>query len=331
MTQPVALVTGSSLPEDTKAQLRGAGLELVFMGTEIDEPAVLSHIARHKVTVVVLRGPAPFTPKVFAAAKDLKIIAKYGAGIDSVDVASATAHGVAIMITNGSNAAAVAEHSLALMLALTRELARFDRVLREGGWKDQRYLVRDFSERTVGIVGYGQIGRRTAALASAFGAKVVIYSRTRGTPPQGMEWEDDLDRLVARVDILSLHCPLTDKTRGMIGKKQLALMKPDALIVNTARGRLIDEAALIAALKSGKLAGAGLDVYETEPADSANPLFTLPNVLCTPHIGSTTMGASAQMGVITAQNVLCWLRGEVYDPANFINPQVLKSGAAATR
>lgn len=328
MTASVALVTGSSLPDDTVAQLRGAGLEVVFMGKTIDEPAVLAHVARHKVAVVVLRGPAPFTPKVFEAAKDLKIIAKYGAGIDSVDVASATAHGVAVMITNGSNAAAVAEHSLALMLALTRELPRFDRVLRAGGWKDQSYLVRDFSERTVGIVGYGQIGRRTAALAAAFGAKVVIYSRTRGTAPQGMEWETDLDRLVARVDILSLHCPLTDQTRGMIGKKQLALMKPEAILVNTARGQLVDEPALTEALKNGKLFGAGLDVFEREPADPKNPLFALPNVLCTPHIGSTTTGASAQMGVIMSQNILCWLRGEVYDPANFINPQVMKGGAA---
>jgi D-3-phosphoglycerate dehydrogenase len=331
MTPSVALVTGSSLPEDTQAQLRGAGLELVFMGKTIDEPAVLAHVARHKVSVVVLRGPAPFTPKVFAAAKDLKIIAKYGAGIDSVDVGSATAHGVAVMITNGSNAAAVAEHALALMLALTRELPRFDRQIRAGGWKDQSYLVRDFSERTVGIVGYGQIGRRTAALAAAFGAKVVIYSRTRGTPPQGMEWEDDLDRMVARVDILTLHCPLTDKTKGMIGKKQLALMKPQALFVNTARGQLVDEAALTEALKSGKLAGAGIDVYEQEPSDPKNALFTLPNVLCTPHIGSTTTGASAQMGVIMAQNILCWLRGEVYDPANFINPQVMQHAAAARK
>jgi phosphoglycerate dehydrogenase-like enzyme len=114
----------------------------------------------------------------------------------------------------------------------------------------------------------------------------------------------------------------------MIGKKQLALMKPGALIVNTARGQLIDEAALVEALKTGKLAGAGLDVYEREPADPANPLFKLRNVLCTPHIGSTTTGASAQMGVIMTQNILCWLRGEVYDPANFINPQVMTRARA---
>jgi len=324
MTQPVVLVTGSSVPEETQKLLRGTGLDLVFMGSSIDEQSVLSEVSRRTVPAVLLRGPAAFTPRVFAAAKDLKIISKYGAGIDSVDLESATAHGVAVMITSGSNAGAVAEHALALMLALTRELPRFDRQTRAGAWKDQGYLVRDFSDRIVGIVGYGQIGLRTAALASACGARVVIHSRTRAEPPQGMEWEEELERLLARVDILSLHCPLTDKTRGMIGEKQFALMKPGALLVNTARGRLIDEAALVAALKSGRLAGAALDVFEKEPPDPGNPLFALPNVLCTPHIASSTTRAAAQMGVIAANNIVSYLRGEVYDPRNFINPAVFK-------
>ena len=325
MTQPVVLVTGFTISEEAQKLLRDAGFDIVFMGSAIDENAVLSEVSRRMVRAVVLRGPAPFTPRVFAAAKDLKIISKHGAGIDSVDLASATEHGVAVMITNGTNAAAVAEHALALMLALTRELPRFDREIRKGAWKDQTHLVRDFCERTVGIVGYGQIGRKAAALAAACGAKVIIHSRTRGEAPQGMEWEDSLERMLPRVDILSLHCPLTDKTRGMIGEKQLALMKPDALLVNTARGKLIDEPALIAALKGGRLAGAGLDVYATEPPDPANPLLALPNTLCTPHISSTTTHAAAQMGVIAAQNIICYLRGEVYDPRNFINPAVFKS------
>jgi len=325
MTQSVVLVTGSFIPEETQALLRDSGLDIVFMGDAIDEQAVLSAVSRRKVSAIMLRGPAALTSLVFAAAKHLRIISKFGAGIDSVDVESATAHGIAVMITNGSNAAAVAEHALALMLALARELPRFDRQLRGGAWKDQAYLVRDFGDRVVGIVGYGQIGRRAAALAAACGAKVVICSRTRGEPPRGMEWEENLERLLARVDILSLHCPLTDKTRGMIGARQFALMKPGALIVNTARGRLIDEAALVAALKGGRLAGAGLDVFEEEPPDPGNPLFRLPNVLCTPHISSSTAGAAAQMGVIAAQNIICYLRGEIYDPRNFINPAVFKA------
>ena len=325
MTQPVVLVTGFTVSQEAQKLLRAAGLDIVFTGKSIDEASVLSEVSRRTVPAVLLRGPAAFTSKVFAAAKDLKIISKHGVGIDSVDLASATEHGVAVMITNGTNAEAVGEHALALMLALARELPQFDRLVRGGKWKDQTYIVRDFSERTVGIVGYGNIGKRTAALAAACGAKVVIHSRTRGEPPPGMEWEESLDRLLGRVDILSLHCPLTDKTRGMIGAKQLALMKPDALIINTSRGKLIDEPALVAALKEGRLAGAGLDVYATEPPDPANPLFALPNVLLTPHISSTTTHAAALMGVIAAKNIICYLRGEIYDRSNFINPQVFKS------
>jgi D-3-phosphoglycerate dehydrogenase len=322
MTQPAVLITGFTVVEEAQKLLRDAGFDIVFMGSDIGESFLLKEFSQRKVPAVLLRGPSPFTPRVFAAAKDLKIISKHGAGIDSVDLASATAHGVAVMITNGTNAAAVAEHSLALMLAVVRELPQFDRRMRAGQWKDQTYIVRDFSQRTVGIVGYGEIGKKTAALAAACGAKVVITSRTRATPPPGMEWEDSLDRLLARVDVLSLHCPLTEKTKGMIGAKQLALMKPEAIIVNTARGKLIDEAELTAALKSGRLAGAGLDVFEKEPADADNPLFALPNVLCTPHIASTTTHAAAQMGVIAVHNILSWMRGEVYDPRNFINPEV---------
>jgi len=331
MSKPVVLVTQTTVSEQAQRLLREAGAEIVFMQEPIDEKALLSALSRHKVTAVLLRGPAPFTPAVFAAAKDLRIIAKHGAGIDSVNMNSATASGVAVMVTEGANGDAVAEHALALMLSLVRELPRFDRELRKGVWKSLAYKVRDFRGRSVGIVGYGQIGQRTARLASACGAHVVIHSRTRAEPPGGMEWEESLDRLLARVDILSLHCPLTPQTRGLIGEKQLRLMKPGALIVNTSRGKLIDEPALIAALKSGHLAGAGLDTFAIEPPDPANPLFSLPNVICTPHIASSTTDAAVQMGTIAANNIISYLRGEIYDARNFLNPSVFRSSDAATR
>ncbi len=324
MANPVALVTGTFLSEQARKPLAAAGLEVVLMNSPVDEPALLKAFAAHDVVAVVLRGPTPFTPAVFDAAPKLKIISKNGAGIDSIDLKSATAHGVAVMVTEGANADAVAELTLTLMLALVRELARYGSLIRGGGWKDQGYLVRDFRERTVGIVGYGQIGSRTARLAAACGAKVVIHSRTRAEPPAGMEWEDSLDALLDRADILSLHTPLTDRTRGFIGAPQLARMKRGSLVVNTSRGKLFDEAALIAALQSGHLAGAGLDVYAQEPPDPKNPLFSLPTVICTPHVASSTTGAADQMGAIGAQNIIHYLRGEVYDRRNFINPEVQK-------
>src|SRR5688572_26528992 len=255
--KPVVLVTGTAISERAQQPLREAGFEIVFMKMPVDERAMLQAFADSPVTAVILRGPAPFTPGVFEAAKSLKIISKNGAGIDSVDLASATAHGVAVMITEGANADAVAEHSLALMLALTRELPRYERVIRGGGWKDQGYQVRDFRERVVGIVGYGQIGSRTARLAQACGARVIVHSRRRVELPKGMEWEESLDGLLPRADIVSLHCPLSDQTRKLISASRIAKMKRGSLIVNTSRGRLIDEEALIASLKDGHLGGAG--------------------------------------------------------------------------
>lgn len=323
MTKPVVLVTSTTVSQRAQSLLRGAGIDIAFMEGPITEKALVEEFKRRDIAAVILRGPSPFTATVFQAAKHLKIIAKHGAGIDSVDLRSATEHGVAIMVTRGANADAVAEHALALMLALARELPRFDRGVRQGVWKDPRYIVRDFRERTVGIVGYGTIGQQTARLASACGAKVIVHSRTRAALPPEMEWEDTLDALLDRADIVSVHCPLTEQTRGMFGEKQFARMKTGAVIINTARGKLIDEPALIAALQSGRLAGAGLDVFATEPPGTDNPLFSMSNVICTPHISASTLGAGARMGTIAAESIIRYLRGEIYDRQNLMNPEVL--------
>jgi D-3-phosphoglycerate dehydrogenase len=138
-----------------------------------------------------------------------------------------------------------------------------------------------------------------------------------------MSPELDFERLLGRVDILSLHCPLTDRTRGLLGPAQFARMKPGALLVNTARGQMVDEAALVAALQSGRLAGAALDTFAVEPPDPANPLFALPNVIVTPHVAAATTDAMVRMGTIAANNIIRWLRGEVYDRRNLLNPEVL--------
>ena len=326
MAKPKVLVTAATVSDLAQNLLRAGGADLIFMPGTIDEAALLAALARDDIAAILLRGSPPLTGRVLAAASDLKIIAKHGAGVDSVDIAAATRRGIAVMVANGANADAVAEHALALMLSLSRELPRFDRDVRSGAWRNLDQFTRDFSARTVGIVGYGQIGERTARLAQACGARVVIHTRSAITPPAGMTYEPALDRLLETVDIVSLHCPLTDQTRGLIGAAQLARMKPGALLINTARGPVIDEAALVAALKSGKLAGAALDTFAVEPPDPVHPLFTLPNVLVTPHIAAATTGAMARMGTIAANNILCWLRGEVHDARNFLNPEVVPRG-----
>lgn len=324
VAKPKVLVTAGSVSELAQNLLREGGTEPVFMNTPIDEDMLIGALSQPDVAAVLLRGSPPFTERVFASARGLKIVAKHGAGVDSVDLAGATKHGIAVMVAGGANADAVAEHALAMMLSLVRELPQFDRKTRSGAWRNLDYLVRDFRARTVGIVGYGQIGERTARLAQACGAQVLIHSRSNITPPAGMEIESDLNRLLERADILSLHCPLTERTRGLIGAAQFARMKPGALLINTARGPVVDQPALVAALQHGPLAGAGLDTFAEEPVDPANPLFALPNVLVTPHVAAATTEAVARMGTIAASNIISYLRGEVYDSRNFLNPEVHK-------
>lgn len=318
------LVTAATVSELAQKLLRDGGVDIEFMPGLVDEDALVRALARVDVAAMLLRGSPPLTERVFAAARGLKIVAKHGAGVDSVDMASATRHGIAVMVAGGANADAVAEHALTLMLCLAREVPRFDRETRGGAWRDLKHFTREFHTLVVGIVGYGQIGERTARLTRACGAQVLVHTRSRPALPEGMVLEPDLDRLLERVDILSLHCPLTAKTRGMIGAAQFARMKPGALVVNTARGPVIDEAALVAALQSGKLGGAGLDTFAAEPPDAANPLFALPNVLVTPHIAAATTDAMVRMGTIAANNIISYLRGEVYEKRNFLNPEVLK-------
>jgi D-3-phosphoglycerate dehydrogenase len=323
VNKPIVLVTESTVSELVQGLLREGGLEVQFMKGIIDENALVRELSRGDVAAVLLRGSPPLTARVFEASRGLKIVAKHGAGVDSVDIAAATRHGVAVMVAGGANAGAVAEHALALMLALVRELPRFDREMRQGAWRDFNRYTRDFRERTVGIVGYGEIGARTARLAQACGATVLVHTRSRPDLPEGMAYEPGLDRLLERADIVSLHCPLTSETRCLIGAAQFARMRPDAILINTARGPVVDEAALVEALRSGRIAAAGLDTFAVEPPARDNPLFALPNVLLTPHIAAATTHAMQQMGGITARNILGWLGGDDYDPRNLLNPEVL--------
>ena len=330
MTRPLVLVTAPGLVEQAQDILRDGGTDLAYMPYPITEDSLVSHLSSRPFDAVLMRGSVPFTRRVIGAPANVKIIARHGVGFDTVDLAAATERGIAVMVPKGANADAVAEHSLALMLSLARELPRFDRDLRHGKWKDPQALGKGFRGRVVGILGYGEIGRKTAELASACGARVVAHTRSRiDNLPAGIEHEPDFDRFLSRVDILSLHCPTTDKTRGLIGAKAIATMKDGAIIVNTARGAIVDEAALVAALKSGKLAGAGVDVYGVEPPDPNHPLFSLPNVICTPHVAAATEDSMNRCGTIAAHNIVSYLRGELYDRRNLVNPEVFRPGVTA--
>lgn len=238
---------------------------------------------------------------VIAGAPKLKLIQKIGVGVNTIDLAAASARGIAVCNLPGTNAPAVAEMALLLMLAVLRRLPHFDAELRAGIWtcapRDQDGLG-ELGGRTVGLVGYGAIPQRLAPVLRALGCRVLFTSATRR---EDADWRD-LHDLLAQCDIISLHVPQTAATTGLLNAEAFARMKPGAVLINTARGGLVDEAALLAALRSGHLAGAGLDVFAVEPAMVDNPLLALPNVVVAPHVAWLTAGTFDRSLTIAAEN-----------------------------
>lgn len=254
---------------------------------EDDDAGFVREIADADVLLHVLK---PVTAAMIAAAPRLRLIQKLGVGVNTIDLVAAKAAGVAVANMPGTNSQAVAEMTLALMLAVLRRLSYLDPLTRAGdGWSPDPGVVDGAGEiagRTVGFVGYGAVPSRLAPALEALGARVIYATRSErpGLPGTRVELAD----LLAQADIVSLHIPLTPETEGLIGPAELAAMRPGAVLVNTARGGLVDEPALIEALRSGRLRGAGLDVFAQEPVDPANPLLGLPNVVLAPHMAWLT-------------------------------------------
>ena len=242
------------------------------------------------------------TAEMIAAAPRLRLIQKIGVGVNTIDLDAAKARGIAVCNLPGTNARAVAELTLALMLALLRRLPRFDAAMRRGEWSDPKLQdgIGELGGRTVGLVGYGAIPRLLAPVLAALGCRLIYTSRTPRPDAVG-EWRT-LDALLSESDVVSLHLPLTAETETVIDARAFARMKRGAILINTARGGLVDQSALSQALTDGKLAGAGLDVFVHEPHDATQPLFHLPNVVLTPHIGWLTTGTFDRSFALAAEN-----------------------------
>ena len=269
--------------------------------------------------------PAPWfvNAALLQRCPQLLAVSSYGAGYDTVDVAACTAAGVAVMNQSGSNASAVAEHTLGLMLGLCKRIGESDRRLRRGERFTRADMMgTDLAGRTLGIVGIGHAGRRVAALAQAFGMTVLACDPfvdpadilRRGAEPVSMA------QLLQRADVVSLHCPLDSRTTGLFGSAAFAAMKPGAFFITTARGGIHDEAALHAALVSGHLAGAGLDVWDSEPPAAGHPLLALDSVLATAHTAGVTREARVAMATMAAQQIIGLVRCET--PPRLVNPAV---------
>jgi D-3-phosphoglycerate dehydrogenase len=268
---------------------------------------------------IIVRSATTVDEKLIAAAPKLRVIARAGTGVDNVDVPAATARGIVVMNAPGANSVSVAEHAVALMLSLARAVPAADATMKKGVWDKKKLTGIELRGKTLGLVGLGRIGQEVAARARAFGMGIVahdpfISEQVAGT--LGVELED-LDGLCAKADYISLHIPSTPETRHLFNRERFAKCKPSARIINTARGELIDEAALAEAIKGGHIAGAGLDVFETEPPKDG-VLTTLPQVVATPHIAASTVEAQEQVGLETAAAVRDFLlEGVIRNAVNF--------------
>ena len=252
---------------------------------------------------------------IAAASPRLRLIANYGAGVNHIDLAAAKAKGIMVTNTPGVFTDDTADLTMALILNVPRRLGEGHRLMRSGewgGWRPTGMLGHRIGGKTLGIVGFGRIGEAVALRAKAFGLNVV-YNKRHRLPASveeelGVGFEPDLDRLMARADIISLHCPLTSETEKLINAERIAMMKTDAYIINSSRGELIDEDALIEALQAGRIAGAGLDVYTHEPAIDPR-LFAIPNVVLLPHLGSATFEGREASGERVITNIRVWADG----------------------
>ncbi|MEM2793556.1 MAG: D-glycerate dehydrogenase, partial [Candidatus Methanomethylicia archaeon] len=262
-----------------------------------------------------------------AAGSNLKIIARHGVGYDNVDVKEATRRGIYVTITRDILSETVADLTFGLILCLARRIHEGHLFVKTGLWRElnpNQFMGVDVNGKVLGIIGLGAIGTCVARRAKAFNMKVVYYDiiRRRETEEKlDIEFKD-LDTLLSISDYVSIHVPLTEETRGLIGKKEIDLMKRTAFLINTARGAVIDREALIDALVNRKITGAALDVYWIEPIPQDDPILKLENILLTPHIGSATIECRRKMAIAAAEEIARCLRGE--KPINIVNPEVLE-------
>lgn len=269
------------------------------------------------------------TERVIAAGSRLKIVAKFGVGVENIDIPAATQAGIPVTNCPGSNAIAVAEAALGLIFATVRGIPGYMEKLREGAWREVLVDTFELTGSTFGIVGIGNVGRELARLLRGFDGRILACDpyvdpdeiRRRGAEPV------DLDTLTRESDVISLHCSLTPETRHMFGADRFRTMKSHSVLVNCSRGPVIDEKALVGALREQVIAGAGLDVFEGEPPDKTNPLFKLPNAVVTPHLAGSTHLAHERIFHMVTDSIIRVLKGELPDPVFLRNPEVYENNA----
>ena len=293
------LVTAADLAPEAQTLLRD--YELVYAGRTPTEDDITNLCISHQPVAMIVRY-GRITQRIIDACNQLRVISKHGSGIDSIDVACATARGIAVKAATGANAAAVAEHTWALILACAKSVSYLDARMHAGHWDKPTHKSIELNGRTLGLIGLGAIGGRVARIGLAMDMKVIAHDPFVRSSPAGITMCELVD-VIKQADVLSLHCPLTSDNRNLLSRNMLALMPRGSILVNTARGGLVDEAGLAEVLNSGRLQAVGLDSFSTEPPTEL-PLRGLSGAILSPHVGGVSNDAYRNMGTAAANNIL---------------------------
>ncbi|NDV00493.1 hydroxyacid dehydrogenase [Pseudoroseicyclus tamaricis] len=319
------LVTGPDLHPSAVEIVKARGFSTAHTPAYADSANIIELLAETGAQGIVSRM-GRIDAEVMDSAPGLKVISKHGVGVDNIDLEAAAQRGIPVIVATGANAVSVAEHAIALLLTASKRILPLDAGLRAGRWEKPGFSGLELAGSTIGLMGIGSIARATARMAQGLGLKVVAYD-PYADPAQfeaiGAGRCESFEELASRSNILSLHCPLTDQTRGIVNAEALARMPEGSFVINTARGGLIDEAALVAAVQSGHIAGAGLDSFATEPPGEGHPFFAEPRIVVTPHIGGVTAEANARVGRNAVEGIFSVLDGAPLPPERIINRKLL--------
>jgi len=326
----IILVTGPDLDPAAAQLVEERGYETVHTPPYADS-AVISKYLQETGAVGIVSRMGRLDATVMDVAPQLKVISKHGVGVDNIDIQAAADRGIPVLVATGANAVSVAEHAFALLLATVKRILPLDAGLRAGRWEKPGYSGREIAGSTMGLMGMGAIAQATGRIAKGLGLNLVgfdPYAPDSAFEELGVTRCASFEDMLAKTNILSLHCPLTDQTRQILNADTLAHMPAGGYIINTARGALIDEAALVAAIQSGHLAGAGLDTFAVEPPVPDHPFFSVPEIVLTPHIGGVTRQAGARVGVDAVRGIFQILDGQPVAPERIINRKLLAAARA---
>ncbi|ANC03303.1 hydroxyacid dehydrogenase [Pseudomonas putida] len=320
------LLTGPALAAEAMNLAAQHGVKIVPTTPYLPEDELEAIIRAEQPDAIVVRQ-GKLTRAMIEASPKLKLIAKHGVGYNTIDIQAAAEHGIPVSIAVGANAQSVAEHAFALMFSVARQTALLDARMRDGHWDKASANGIELSGKTLGLVGLGSIGSILMELVAPLRMKVKVFDPYLKELPARLhvEREEDFDRLLAESDIISLHCPLTETNHNLIGAAQLERMRPGAILINTARGELIDTNALVKALSERRIAGAGLDTFNPEPPPADSPLWGLPTLVATPHVGANTSEARDRVGLVCVRQVLEVLAGNALDPRCVVNRHLIDS------